>query len=83
MFDGHQFVKVCNDWVFDITEFRGYKVVLNGDKVESHVPAFTVFDVDGELTFEKYIDIPSRVLNETRVIIEDYEKKALVDKENA
>ena len=29
MFDGHQMYKIGNDWVFNLTEFIGYKVKVD------------------------------------------------------
>lgn len=81
MYEGHQFMKICNDnWVFDITEFIGYKVMLDKDKktVKSYKMAFTAIDMDKQIIFEKHIGVPAKVLKETVDIIKKYEKEAFV-----
>lgn len=82
MYDGHQFVKICDDtWVFDITEFIGYKVILDKYKkqVKSYKQAFTAIDMDKQIIFEKHIGVPAKVLKETVNVIEKYEKEAFVN----
>lgn len=81
MYEGHQFIKVCNDnWVFDITEFIGYKVQLSRDKktVKGYKKAFTAIDMDKQIIFEKHMGVPAKVLKETVDVIEKYEKEAFL-----
>ena len=85
MWDGHQFIKVCGDtWVFDITEFLGYKVVLAKDKktVKEFKLAFTAMSYDKQIVFEKQIGVPAKILKETANIIEKYEKEAFINVES-
>ena len=81
MYEGHHFVKICNEqWVFDITEFIGYKVVLEKDKktIKEFKPAFTVIKDHTQYIFEKHISVPVRVLKESLSVIEKYEKEAFI-----
>lgn len=82
MYGGHQFIKICGDeWVFDITEFLGYKVVLEKDKktVKDYKLAFTVLGYEKEIVFEKHTRVPAKVLKETVDIIKKYRKEAYLD----
>lgn len=82
MYYGHHFIKVCGDtWVFDITEFLGYKVVLNKDKqtVKEFKLAFTATSYNKQIVFEKHIGVPAKILKETVNIIENYEREAFVN----
>lgn len=82
MYDGHQFIKIYGDeWVFDITEFLGYKVVLDKDEktVKDYKLAFTVLGYDKEIIFEKHIRVPAKVLKATVDIIYKYRKEAYLD----
>jgi hypothetical protein len=72
---------VCGDtWVFDITEFLGYKVVLAKDKktVKEYKLAFTATSYNRQIVFEKHIGVPAKILKETVNIIEKYEQEAFV-----
>lgn len=66
MFEEHQFIKLINNnWVFDLTEFIGYKVKLDkDDNVISYKEAFQVLTVGEELIFEKFIRVPLKILKE-------------------
>ena len=64
MYYGHHFIKVCGDtWVFDITEFLGYKVVLNKDKqtVKGFKLAFPATSYNKQIVFEKHIGVPAKI----------------------
>ena len=80
MFEGHQFIKLLNDnWVLDITEFIGYKVKLGDNReVMSYKEAFPATVADNEVSFDKNIRVPIKVLKEAANIVlkyqQDYEK---------
>lgn len=77
MFKGHEFVKLLNDnWVFDITEFKGYKVKTIDGEVSEHTLAFIAHVEDGEVTFDKRVKVPVKVLKEVKHII-----KAIINNE--
>ena len=81
MYEGHHFIKICGDeWVFDITEFIGYKVKLDKDKktVKEYKPAFEAMNYNKQIVFEKYTRVPAKVLRETAEVIVNYEKEALI-----
>ena len=80
MFEGHQFIKLCDGkWVFDITEFRGYKVDVNKHGiVEKATLAYIVVEKDDKLAFNKLINVPVMVLKETKAVIADYKVSAFV-----
>ena len=79
MFEGHQFIKVCGDtWVFDFTDYVGYKVTLCEDKqtVKKFEVAFKVYTntgCEGQLVFDRYIAVPVRILKETVKLIKNRE----------
>ena len=77
MFEGHKFVKLILDsWVFDFTEFIGYKVTTGKDtKVNNYRAEFKAsLDADDcrNITFEKSESVPVKVLKEAYNIIQNY-----------
>lgn len=82
MYEGHHFIKVYGDnWVFDFTEYIGYKVTLDKNKrVKDYKMAFTAIDFKKQIIFEKHIKVPLKVLKETVKIIEKYEREAFISK---
>lgn len=74
MFQGHQFIRICNDsWVFDLTEYVGYKVKLDSDgNVINYKEAYEVIVINDEIIFNKIIRTPLKVLKETLNVIEKY-----------
>lgn len=74
MFQGHNFVKLVTDnWVFDLTEFTGYKVKLNSNReVESYKEAFSATYTENGVEFDKYMHIPLKVLKEAANVILNY-----------
>lgn len=66
MFEGHDFIKLINNsWVLDLTDCTGYKVEIDSNgEVERYTKAFDVLIEDGNITFEKYISIPVKILKE-------------------
>lgn len=77
MFDGHQFIKLVNDnWVLDITEYIGYKVKVDKDgKVESYKEAFTIAVADNEVSVDKAMRVPIKVLREASNIVMKHQKE--------
>lgn len=75
MFKGHQFIKLLNDnWVFDLTEYQGYKVKLDGNNnVIGYKEAFTAEVVEDEIIFNKTTRVPLKVLKEAYNQIRIYE----------
>lgn len=78
-FEGHQIFKVNKHWIFDLTEFIGYKVHLNksGEPIKFD-KAFRVLDEDKDCNFNyaKYVDkIPVGVLRKTEELIKKYYKE--------
>lgn len=81
MYDGHHLIKICGDtWVFDITEFLGYKVKLEKDNktVKSFELAFSVIEDGKQLVFEKHLKVPAKILKRTVDIINQYEQEAFL-----
>ena len=74
MFAGHEFIKIITDtWVFDLTEFIGYKVELNNDNtVKSYEKAFQVVEGDNGYEIDKFIKVPTKILKETLNQIKKY-----------
>lgn len=80
MFEGHIIYKIGNDWIFDLTEFIGYRVYVNEGEVENFTKAFTVTkSADGDYLFEKIIEIPVGVMRKTTKIIENYIREAMIN----
>lgn len=81
MFEGHRLYKIGNDWVFDLTEFIGYKVNVEGSKVESFEKAFTVkrSEDNKSYKFTRAVPIPVGVMRKAKTIIEDYLREALLN----
>jgi hypothetical protein len=81
MFRGHKFIRLINNsWVLDITEFVGYSVeVGKNEEVIGYQEAFKVRKEDGEVEFDKFIDIPVIVLkeaaNQIKLYSEEFEGK--------
>lgn len=75
MFVGHNFIKLLNDnWVFDFTEYIGYKVELDKNgKVKEYTEAFRAITVDKKIDFIKSISVPVKVLREAQKQIEKYQ----------
>lgn len=80
MFKGHQLVKLVNDhWVFDITDYTGYKVSINkSGEATSYKEAFRAYRDDDEICIEKTIPVPIKIIKETMIVINSIEEKALV-----
>ena len=75
MFTGHNFVKVVNnEWVFDITEFVGYKVEFDSSgKVTGYKKAFKAeCKGNSEISIERYEEIPVKVINQVKSLISVY-----------
>lgn len=84
MFQGHQFVSLINkNWIFDLTEFIGYKVKLDeNDNVISYKEAFQAIVIDSDIVFEKSMRVPLKVLKEAYSQISNYYKEFEVSYES-
>lgn len=80
MFNGHQLYTLGDEWVFDLTEFIGYKVTKQGEKVQKIERAFSVSKSNDHQTynFTKYFNIPLGIMRKARDIIEKYLIDALI-----
>lgn len=83
MFTGHHLVKICNgDWVFDMTEFKGYKVKLDTDgSVKDYKLAFDADMYADKIEFNKYMKVPVKVIRESSDVIWNYNKEACIEDE--
>jgi len=68
MFDGHHFVKIDDDWVFDLTDFKGYKVYKHEGTLEYEL-AYTISNTNNIFIHNTFIDTPLHVLRRTQKII--------------
>lgn len=77
MFKGHQFIKLLDDnWVFDLTEYEGYKVKFDKDhNITGYKEAFIAEVVEDEIMFNKLTRVPLKVLKEAANQIRIYESK--------
>lgn len=79
MFEGHIMYTVGKDWVFNLTEFNGYRVYKDKEgKVVKYTKAFNIMQVNGNYDYEKYINVPIRVLETCIKIIENYREEAFI-----
>ena len=80
MFNGHQLYTIGEEWVFDLTEFIGYRIKIKNSKVQSYERVFTVKrDKSYGYKFDKQTAIPLGVMRKSRMIIENYMRDALID----
>lgn len=77
MFQGHKFIKLINDhWVLDITEYIGYKVTTNSiGECINYKKAFKVTSNNKEITIDKFIKIPVKILKEAKRVVIGYESE--------
>ena len=66
MFTGHDFIKLCNDkWVFDFTEYRGYRVELDRHgRVVSRKCVFDIIDNGDRVIAIRRDKVPVGVIRE-------------------
>lgn len=81
MFNGHQLYIIGEEWVFDLTEFIGYKVKKNGDNIESFNKAFSIVKSPdhSDFHFKREETIPLGVMRKSKNIIENYLKEAMIN----
>ena len=74
MFKGHQFCISNEDFVFDLTDFIGYKTIKSKDgNIAGYEKAYkAMIDTDRNIEYVKYRDIPSDLTDKTNSIIRDY-----------
>lgn len=76
MFHGHRFIKINDEWVFDITECVGYSVKLNSHgNVEQYYRKYKI--QPEQWAVEKVSDVPDLVIYKTMVILSKYMQMAL------
>lgn len=77
-FTGHKLIIINSSWVFDMTEYIGYKTKVSRGVVKEYTRAFTVDESDeGVLTFnkERNMKIPIYILKSVEKIIKNYRKE--------
>lgn len=80
MFEGHQLYKIGNGWVFDLTEFIGYKVKLDGmDKVVGYQRAFKITKTSDGYMHNKYISVPSGIIRKSLAVVKNYKREAFLE----
>ena len=73
MFKGHKFVKLTsNNWVFDLTEFIGYRVYTTANSLEYQKAFRANMQSNNMVRFEKYTGVPIKVLKESDQLINGY-----------
>ena len=81
-FEGHELYQINRNWVFDLTEFIGYRTRTNKkNKLVEYTKAFRIKDEnrDGKCVCIKYIDsIPVGVLRKSKEVIKAYYMEALI-----
>lgn len=76
MFEGHKLYKINKDWVFDLTEFVGYKVFWKNGRISEVRKMFSVEQYGNRFVFYKYGNVPLKVLKNTEKIIDHYYREA-------
>lgn len=77
-FTGHKLVIINRSWVFDMTEYIGYKTKVNKGTVISYERAFRVEeDANVNLNFTKElgIKVPTYILKSVEKIIKRYREE--------
>lgn len=77
-FTGHKLVIINRSWVFDMTEYIGYKTKVHKGTVISYNKAFRVDeDANVNLVFtkEKDIKVPTYILKSVEKIIKRYREE--------
>lgn len=80
-FEGHEIIKINRNWIFDLTEFIGYKVWTHKDQIVKYKKAFRIRDPknDGKFDITKYIDtVPLGVIRKSQEVIRNYYREALI-----
>lgn len=81
-FKGHQLFKLSNNYVFDLTTFRGYIVSWNNknsDTPDNIREIFSVYDEDGKYVFDMLSELPVAIVLKVNKIIEQYNNKVAVN----
>mgnify|MGYP000941603742 CR=1 FL=1 len=80
MFEGHQLYKIDDEWVFNLTEFTGYRVNVNKEDntVISYDKAFRLIKTLNDYSYDKYMSVPIGVLRKSINIVENYQKEAFL-----
>lgn len=81
-FEGHQLNTIDKCWVFDLTTFIGYHIILDeNNKVKEYTKAFVAIrnNDNDSYSFDKKMIVPVKVLRKTVDIIKRYRKEALLD----
>ena len=85
IFDGHQLIKIDNNWVFDMTTFIGYMVSVDETgRVDEYSKAFIAIrdKKTGDYSFDKLMKVPVKILRKTVNIIQKYREEALLEHGN-
>ena len=81
-FDGHEIYRINRNWIFDLTEFTGYRTKTNKkSKLLEYTKAFKIRDNKHNCNFQytKYIDaIPVGIMRKSEEVIKAYYKEALI-----
>jgi hypothetical protein len=72
--EGHELVIIEKEWLFDLTEFVGYKIkpAVNDNESLIYTKAFEIKDGEGfigRLKVTKFIDIPLKVIRRSKELI--------------
>lgn len=80
-FEGHQFKKIGGSWVFDLTTFIGYRVILDNNSVIDYEKSYMAIrdNKSGTISFDKFRSVPLGILRKTTEIIDNYRKEAFLD----
>lgn len=75
MFQGHELIRLGTEWVFDLTEFEGYRRVKKGN-TENLIKSYSVIrGKDNEIKFEKMTEVPAGILRKTKKVVDNYFKE--------
>lgn len=80
MFEGHKLCRIDNTWVFDLTEFVGYRILIEDEKVVGYKKVFVVkMDRDySSFEFEKMGTVHFGVMRKTKKLIQQYFREAFI-----
>ena len=81
MFKGHTIYIINKNWIFDLTEFTGYKVLEvsdNGEILDVQM-AFRIEPVGETYVFNKYMSVPVDVVRRSKKIVSEYRKEVYLE----
>ncbi len=80
IFNGHKLYKINKNWVFDLTDFTGYKVIWANGSIVDYMRAFRTVESTNKKGYEfiKFMTVPVGVMRKSEKLIEFYFREAMI-----